>query len=98
MPLTRKALLILSRLPRDASGRVFPVTAEAVKQAFKRAQNRAKIDNLRLHDMRHAAATSLSKKLSNVLELSAVTGHKSLAMLKIYYQPDPTDLADKLDA
>ena len=48
--------------------------------------------------MRHAAATSLSKKLSNVLELSAVTGHKSLAMLKIYYQPDPTDLADKLDA
>lgn len=98
VPLTRKALLILSRLPQAETGPVFPVSAEAVKQAFKRAQKRAKIDNLRLHDMRHAAATNLAKKLSNVLELSAVTGHKSLAMLKIYYQPDPTDLAKKLDA
>ena len=98
VPLTRKALLILSRLPQAEAGPVFPVSAEAVKQAFKRAQRRAKIENLRLHDMRHAAATNLSKKLSNVLELSAVTGHKSLAMLKIYYQPDPTELADKLDA
>jgi len=98
VPLTRKALLILSRLPQAKSGPVFPLTADAVKKVFKRAQKRAEIDNLRLHDMRHAAATNLSKKLSNVLELSAVTGHKSLQMLKIYYQPDPTEMAEKLDA
>ena len=98
VPLTRKALLILSRLPQAKTGPVFPVSADAVKQVFKRARKRAEIENLRLHDMRHAAATNLSKKLANVLELSAVTGHKSLAMLKMYYQPDPTEMAAKLDA
>jgi hypothetical protein len=35
-------------------------------------------------------------KLPNVIELAAVTGHKSLAMLKRYYHPKATELARKL--
>jgi hypothetical protein len=45
----------------------------------------------------HEAATRLSKKLSNIVELSAVTGHKSLRHLKRYYNPTPLELAQKLD-
>ena len=48
------------------------------------------------HDSRHEAATRLSAKLANVLELSAVTGHRSLKSLKRYYNPTPADIANKL--
>ena len=53
--------------------------------------------HLHFHDTRREAATRMSKKLSNVLELAAVTGHRNLKYLQVYYNPDPTDLAYKLD-
>lgn len=98
VPLSRKALRLLCTIEKHPSGKVFPVSAEAVKAAYKRSTARAGIVDLRFHDLRHAATTELARKLSNVLELSAVTGHKGLAMLKVYYQPKPSDLAEKLDA
>jgi hypothetical protein len=55
-----------------------------------------KNDAVRWADLRHTAITALSKKLSNILELAAVTGHKELRMLKRYHHPDPEDLAKKL--
>jgi hypothetical protein len=42
------------------------------------------------------AITRLAEKLPNLIELSAVSGHKSLAMLKRYYHPDAGVLAQKL--
>lgn len=52
--------------------------------------------DLHFHDLRHEATSRLALKLSNVLELSAVTGHKDLRMLKRYYHPNASDLAHKL--
>lgn len=54
------------------------------------------LDDLHFHDMRHEAASRLADKLPNVLELSAVTGHRDLRMLKRYYHPRAEDLAKKL--
>jgi hypothetical protein len=42
------------------------------------------------------AITRLAEKLPNLIELSAVSGHKSLAMLKRYYHPNVEDLARKI--
>lgn len=66
----------------------------------KETQRVAKPDFLtdfHFHDLRHVATTRLSKKLPNVIELAAVTGHKDLRMLKRYYHPRAEDLAKKLD-
>jgi len=63
---------------------------------FLKAVRRAKISNLHFHDLRHTAATRMSKKLPNVIELAAVTGHASLQMLKRYYHPHAEELALKL--
>ncbi len=52
--------------------------------------------NLRFHDLRHEATSRLAEKLSNILELSSVTGHKDLQMLKRYYHPKASELAKKL--
>lgn len=55
------------------------------------------LSDVHFHDMRHEAASRLAEKLPNVLELSAVTGHRDLRMLKRYYHPRAEDLAKKLD-
>lgn len=96
VPLSSTARKILEQLPRDPSGQVFPVSPNAVKLAFTRATKRAGIPDLHFHDLRHEATTRLSDKLENILELSAVTGHKTLSMLKRYYHPKASALAAKL--
>jgi len=52
--------------------------------------------DLHFHDLRHEAISRLAEKLPNLIELSAVTGHKDLRMLKRYYHPRAEDLALKL--
>jgi integrase len=98
VPLTSVAAEILGALPRDISGRVFPLSAESVKQSFERAVKRAGLVDFRFHDLRHEATSRLAEVLDNVLELSSVTGHKTVQMLKRYYHPRASDLARKIDA
>jgi hypothetical protein len=38
----------------------------------------------------------MATKLPNLIELAAVSGHKSLKMLQRYYHPNPAELAVKL--
>lgn len=61
-----------------------------------RTPSPAFLADVHFHDTRHEAASRLAEKLSNVLELSAVTGHRDLRMLKRYYHPRAEDLAKKL--
>lgn len=96
VPLSTHAIQILCDIPRNLDGRVFPLTHEVVSQAFSRARKQAGIKDIRFHDLRHMAITRLAEKLPNLIELSAVSGHKSLAMLKRYYHPNPEQLAEKL--
>ena len=51
---------------------------------------------MRFHDLRRTAITRMAEKLPNVVELAAVSGHKSLMVLKRYYQPTAEALALKL--
>lgn len=96
VPLSIRAYELLNDLPRHISGRVFATTPDAVKKAFMRAVERAQLGDLHFHDLRHEATSRLAEKLDNVLELSSVTGHKTLSMLKRYYHPRAKDLARKL--
>lgn len=97
IPLTKVAVYTLGRLKVNADAFVFPMTASAVKQSFVRAVNRSEITDFHFHDLRHEATSRLAEKLSNVLELSAVTGHKDLRMLKRYYHPRIADLVKKIN-
>ena len=96
VPLSTTAIQILQSLPRSIDGRVFPVNAPAVAASFIKAIKRAGIPDFHFHDLRHMAITRLAEKLPNLIELSAVSGHKSLAMLKRYYHPNVEQLAMKL--
>lgn len=96
VPLSIRAGATLSALPRHISGLVFPITPDALKKAFVRACDRAELKNLHFHDLRHEATSRIAERLDNILELSAVTGHKTVQMLKRYYHPKASDLARKL--
>ena len=96
VPLSSQAVEVLSRLPRHISGVVFPMTPYATAAAFEKAVRRAGIEDLRFHDLRHTAITRLAQRLPNVIELAAVTGHRSLKMLQRYYHPSASELARKL--
>jgi integrase len=96
VPLSSRAVAILEGLRRSLSGYVFPIKPQTVAAAFMKASDRAGLGDVRFHDLRHTATTALANKLPNLIELSSVTGHKSLSMLKKYYHPKASELARKL--
>jgi integrase len=97
-PLSTEALSILDALPRNLhDDRVFPVSQSLVVQAWGHAVKRAEIENLHFHDLRHESLSRLAERGDlSVLELAAVSGHKTLQMLKRYTHLRAEDLAKKL--
>lgn len=51
---------------------------------------------VRFHDLRHEATSRIAEKVSNIIELASITGHRDVQMLKRYYHPRAEDLAKKL--
>lgn len=97
VPLSSKAIEILETLPKKLTNKIFPISHANFTSHFERVRNAANIQNLHFHDLRHMAITRMAKKLPNVIELSSVSGHRSLKMLQRYYHPDAEELAKKLD-
>ena len=59
--------------------------ADSVTQAFQRCCNKvAEVEDLRLHDLRHEATSRFFEMGFNIMEVSSITGHKDLSMLKRY--------------
>lgn len=97
VPLSTRALAVLQTLPRPIDGgRVFPVRQDNIRMAWDAACARAGIENLRFHDLRHEAASRLFELGLNPMEVAAITGHKTLQMLKRYTHLRAEDLAKKL--
>lgn len=97
VPLSPAAVAVLAGLPRSIDGRVMPTTADALKKGFTRACERAGIRGLRFHDLRHEATSRLFERgVFGMMEIAAITGHKTLSMLKRYTHLRAEDLARKL--
>ena len=96
VPLSSKAREILSSLPRDISGKVFPIHFEALKSLWHRGMTRADLQDLHFHDLRHEATSRFFELGLNVVEVAAITGHKDLKMLQRYTHLRAEDLARKL--
>ncbi len=97
VPLSARALAILDSLPQKSQRRVWTMGPSAITRAFGRIAERAGIDEMTFHDLRHEVASRLFEKGLNQMEASVVTGHKTLQMLKRYTHLRAEDLAAKLD-
>lgn len=98
VPLSLKAREMLIRLGVKNKGRVFSYTSNGLKSAWRIMLNRLGIEDLHFHDLRHEACSRLFELGTlDVMEIAAISGHKSLAMLKRYTHLKATKLVKKLE-
>ncbi len=96
--LSPRALEILKGLPRSLDGRVFPITANALKSAFNRARHKLGLDQYRFHDTRHELISSLIEAGWSDTQVMAQSGHRDPKSLKRYTNLRKKHLADALAA
>jgi len=96
VPLSNKAVDLLQKLQHLDSVRVFTVDSGSLSTFFRRARDKAEIEDLHFHDTRHQAITTLAKKLT-VIQLARMVGHRDLKSLMIYYNETASELAELLD-
>jgi integrase len=106
VPLTSQAIGILEALTKDEE-KVFPMGMDALRSQFGRLKEHIKgqwngvgtnpFDDLRFHDLRHEALSRLSDLGLNVIELSHISGHRTLGMLKRYTHPSHEAILNKIN-
>ena len=67
------------------------------RPAWHRTLNKVGIEGLRFHDLRHEAVSRLVEAGLGDQEVSAISGHKSMQMLKRYTHLRAEDLVERLD-
>jgi integrase len=100
-PLSTKALRVITewylenptKKPED---KLFILKAGTVTHQFQDACEKAGLKDVRFHDLRHSATSNFIEQGLSIIEASAITGHKSMQMLKRYTHLNPTVLAEKL--
>ncbi len=99
VPLTLAARDIFTSQGAKLSGRVFCYTSSGLKSSWKSMIKQLNIDDLHFHDLRHEAISRLVERgVFDLLEIAAISGHKSLSMLKRYTHLRAQRLVRKLDA
>ncbi len=96
VPLSTAAAAVLEDLPRRLDGRVWGMRPDSISQAFERACKSSGIEGLTFHDLRHEATSRLFEKGLNPMQVAAITGHKTLQMLKRYTHLRAEDLVGML--
>ena len=86
VPLSTVAVAILKeRLnTRRIDGEVWDIGPDTILQDFAKVCRQAGISGLHFHDLRHEATSRLFEKGLNPMQVAAITGHKTLQMLKRY--------------
>lgn len=95
--LTQRAVSILQALPRHRSGRVFPLSANAVDMAWDGVRTKAGLPKLQFRDLRHLGATEFARRGLTAPQLARMLGHKSLAMAQVYINLVQQDMLETLD-
>lgn len=99
VPLSQRAfeaLIAWRQHPDIDPSTIFPMRAGTLEQAWRRILARSGVTALRFHDLRHEGVSRLFERGLNVIEVSAVSGHKELRMLKRYTHLAADDLVARL--
>lgn len=99
VPLSARARDAIIRLGVKNKGKVFGgYTADGLKSTWRFALKKLGIENLHFHDLRHEAISRLFELGTlDMMEVAAISGHKSLSMLKRYTHLRAQRLVRKLE-
>jgi len=78
------------------SGRVFPLSPNALRLAWDRMRKRANVTDLNFHDLRHEAISRFFELGLTVPEVALISGHKDARMLFRYTHLRAEDVALKM--
>lgn len=86
VPLAAAAVSTLRtwRSGRLPVGAVFPINQFTLDDEWQAARDRAGLHDVRFHDLRHSAASYLAMSGASLMDIAAILGHKTLAMVKRY--------------
>jgi len=99
VPLSTQALSVLDGLSSAGlmdAGLVFPISPNALRLAWDRVRLRAKVEDLRFHDLRHEAISRFFELGLSVPEVALISGHKDARMLFRYTHMKAEKVAEKL--
>ncbi len=97
VPLSPAALNILKSLPPTISGPVFGMNKDKITRAMKTAADKAGVPDFRFHDLRHEAVSRFFENTNlDVMEIRAISDHKSMQMLARYSHLRTGRLAERL--
>lgn len=97
VPLASRVIEVLQQLPHHESGRVFPMTSNAVTLAWAGVREKAGLKNLQYRDLRHLGATHYAKFVKSAHILRLILGHKTIHMAQIYINLTESETAEHID-
>lgn len=98
VPLSVRARDVIIRLGVKSRGPVFSYTNNGIKSTWRFMVKKLGIEDLHFHDLRHEATSRLFELGTlDMMEIAAITGHKSLSMLKRYTHLKAQRLVRKLE-
>ena len=97
VPMNEFVYKTLKELPRTSDEHVFfnPETNDHIKDiktSFRTACQRAEIQGVRLHDLRHTAASKMIEAGADLVTVSKILGHASIQMTMRYAHPTPENM------
>ena len=99
VPMTKKANQILMKIQKNKNDdRVFYFwkTVSGFESSWQKFKKREGLVDLRFHDLRHEAISRMFEKGMSHMEVSVISGHKSLLVLRKYTHLNIEYLRDKL--
>ncbi|MCW3609972.1 integrase [Burkholderia cenocepacia] len=96
VPLSRAAVAAIRTLPVRPGRPVFDIRKGSIARRFKKVRIACDLEDLKFHDLQHEGISRLFEKGFNMMEVAAISGHKTLQMLKRYTHLDPRNLLGRL--
>lgn len=105
-PIGAQTIAFLKELPRAGEWVLFgrdpkePLSRNTMENAWRRIREKAKLDDVRLHDLRHTVGTYAGQTGANAFLVRDKLGHKTLAMTGRYVNRDADPLrtlSDKVE-
>lgn len=98
IPITERAMKVIQMTPRNSDNLLFPLEPNSLSQAFRRACQRAGIEDLHLHDLRHESITRFFEMGLNIPEVASISGHRDYRMLERYTHISKKHLSERIDS
>ncbi|WP_245323534.1 site-specific integrase [Bradyrhizobium stylosanthis] len=96
IPLSNDAIKALPKR-RSIDGRVFAMTGNAIHLSWDRITERAGVDDLRFHDLRHEAISRFFELGLTIPEVATISGHRDATVLLRYAHASSSAVFNKLN-